>query len=84
MKSAGCSMLPTPLPDDKKLQLEGILDRFRTDAFKDSDVTFLALVKVKGHQEIMLECGGDEAERELLMAFFMKWAFTKSSQQLKA
>lgn len=77
-------MLQEPITPEKKLHLEQLLDRIRKDALDHPyyGVTFLTVVKVKGHPQIMLEVGGDEAERELLMAFFMKWALGRAADDI--
>lgn len=75
-------MLEEPITPEKQKRLEALLDRFREDALYEPDVSFLIVVKTKGHPQIMLEVGGDEPERERLMGFFLKWALEKSGTQL--
>lgn len=76
-------MLQEPITPEKQKHLEGVLDRVRSDALANADVSFLTIVKMKGHPQIMLESGGDDAEKELLMGFFMKWALGRSSETLQ-
>lgn len=76
-------LLQDPITPEKQKHLEGILDRVRTDALANPDVSFLTIVKFKNHPQIMLETGGDEAEREQLMAFFMKWVMQRAQETLQ-
>lgn len=76
-------MLQDHIPIEKQAHLGNILDNFRKDALATPDVSYLAIVKYKGHPQILLESGGDDAEKELLMAFFMKWALTRSTNDLQ-
>ena len=70
------------LPPEKEKPLYDLIDRFREDVFKDKDASFLVVVKIKGYDSIVLETGGDDAEKEQLMAFFLAWCLKRSAETL--